>query len=196
MDSFHMPLSHSAGAPTPSSDPELDNKVKKEHIHKSLPQLVLRRIEVNQMYRELQGKCYDLEYAINAVKSMQKSHEHLQNINHHIWQAITAKQRLNNEEAKKTDKKKTSMYQRISGSFDLPASFLPAVATGLSSSASVSADLKSSPAQAIKATTSTSSPRRSRASSVSSVPSRAALTRQHSASLSPSKKSHNENKLL
>ncbi|XP_055945392.1 BLOC-1-related complex subunit 8-like isoform X2 [Argiope bruennichi] len=214
MDSFHVPLSLSAGVPTPPSDPELDSKVKKasekisenlhifanepslacyrlqEHIHKSLPQLVLKRIEVNQMNRELQGKCYDLEYAINAVKSMQKSREHFQNINRLIWQAITAKQRLNNEEAKKSDKKKTSMYQRISGSFDLPASFLPAVATGLSSSASVSADLKLSPAQAIKSSSTSSTPRRSRASSVSSVPSRATLSRQHSASCSPSKKNH------
>ncbi|GBM34225.1 BLOC-1-related complex subunit 8 [Araneus ventricosus] len=87
-DSFHVPLSHSAGVPAPPSDPELDSKVKKasekisenlhifanepslacyrlqEHIHKSLPQLVLKRIEMNQMNRELQGKCYDLEYAI------------------------------------------------------------------------------------------------------------------------------------
>ncbi|KAF8778253.1 hypothetical protein HNY73_014993 [Argiope bruennichi] len=121
---------------------------------------------------------------------MQKSREHFQNINRLIWQAITAKQRLNNEEAKKSDKKKTSMYQRISGSFDLPASFLPAVATGLSSSASVSADLKLSPAQAIKSSSTSSTPRRSRASSVSSVPSRATLSRQHSASCSPSKKNH------
>ncbi|GFY77194.1 BLOC-1-related complex subunit 8 homolog [Trichonephila inaurata madagascariensis] len=213
MDSFHVPLSHSAGAPPPlSTDPELESKVKKasekisenlhifanepslacyrlqEHIHKSLPQLVLKRVEVHQMYRNLQGKCYDLEYAINAVKEMQNSHEHFQNITQLIYQAITTKQRLNAEESKKTDKKKTSMYQRISGSFDLPASFLPAVATGLSSSASVSADLKSSPAQAIKSSSTSSSPRRSRASSVSSVPSRASLSRQHSASCSPSKK--------
>ncbi|XP_054718098.1 BLOC-1-related complex subunit 8 homolog [Uloborus diversus] len=214
MDSFQIPLAHSVGTSntTGTSDPELENKVKKasekisenlhifanepslacyrlqEHIHKSLPQLVLKRIEVNQMHRELQGKCYDLEYSINAMKSMQKSHVHFQNTQQLILQAIAAKQKLNSEEAKKTDKKKTSMYQRFSGSFDLPSSILPTVPTGLSSSASVSADLKLSPAQAIKPSSASSSPRRSRASSVSSVPTRAALTRQHSASCSPTKK--------
>lgn len=213
MDSFHIPLSHSAvmSAP-PAPDPELEKKVKKasekisenlhifanepslacyrlqEHIHKSLPQLVFRRIEVNQMHRELQGKCYDLEYSINAIKSMQNSHEHFVNTQQLIFQAIVAKQRLNNEEAKKVDKKKTSMYQRFSGSFDLPSSILPVVTSGLSSSASVSADLKSSPVQVVRPSSATASPRRSRASSVSSVPPRAALTRQHSASCSPAKK--------
>ncbi|XP_035216298.1 BLOC-1-related complex subunit 8 homolog isoform X2 [Stegodyphus dumicola] len=127
-----MPLSHSAGTANSSTDPEMENKVKKasekisenlhifanepslacyrlqEHIHKSLPQLVLKRIEVNQMHRELQGKCYDLEYAINAIKSMQKSHDHFRNIHQLILQAITVKQRLNNEESKKSDKKKTT----------------------------------------------------------------------------------------
>lgn len=214
MDSFHMPLAQSSNmASSTVTDPELEKKVKKasekisenlhifanepslacyrlqEHIHKSLPQLVLKRIEVNQMHRDLQGKCYDLEYSINAIKCMQNSHEHFLKTQQLILQAIAAKQKLNTEEAKKTDKKKTSMYQRFSGSFDLPSSILPVVATGLSSSASVSADLKLSPAQAvIRASSASASPRRSRASSVSSVPSRAALTRQHSASCSPTKK--------
>ena len=121
---------------------------------------------------------------------MQNSHEHFLSTQQLILQAIAAKQKLNTVEAKKTDKKKTSMYQRFSGSFDLPSSILPVVATGLSSSASVSADLKSSPSQAAVRTSSVTAaaPRRSRASSVSSVPSRAALTRQHSASCSPTKK--------
>lgn len=124
---------------------------------------------------------------------MQNSREHFLNTQQLIFKAIVVKQRLNSEEVKKVDKKKTSMYQRFSGSFDLPSSILPVVATGLSSSASVSADLKSSPAQAVRPSPaatapSSSSPRRSRASSVSSMPSRAALTRQHSASCSPTKK--------
>ncbi|KAG8192896.1 hypothetical protein JTE90_025605 [Oedothorax gibbosus] len=211
MDSFQIPLSQTAGSTAVTSDPELDNKVKKasekisenlhifanepslacyrlqEHIHKSLPQLVVKRIEVNQMHHELQGKCYDLEYSINAVKSMQKSHETFQNIHRLILTAISAKKNLNAIESKKTDKKKTSMYQRFSGSFDLPTSLLPSsVASGLSSSTSVSADLKSSPVQVIKSSSASSSPRRSRASSVSSVPSKGNLTRQQSVSCSPS----------
>lgn len=120
---------------------------------------------------------------------MPNSHEHFLNTQQLILLAIAAKQKLNSVEAKKSDKKKTSMYQRFSGSFDLPSSILPVVATGLSSSASVSADLKSSPAQAVvRPIPAAAAPRRSRASSVSSVPPRAALTRQHSASCSPTKK--------
>lgn len=122
---------------------------------------------------------------------MPNSHQHFLNTQQLILQAIAAKQKLNSIEAKKSDKKKTSMYQRFSGSFDLPSSILPVVATGLSSSASVSADLKSSPSQAALRPAAAAAPRRSRASSVSSVPPRAALTRQHSASCSPTKKERN-----
>ncbi|GFQ83765.1 uncharacterized protein TNCT_547251 [Trichonephila clavata] len=109
------------------------------------------------MYRNLQGKCYDLEYAINAVKEMQNSHEHFQNITQLIYQAITTKQRLNAEESKKTDKKKPVCIKEFLAHL-IANIFLPAVATGLSSSASVSADLKSSPAQAIKSSSTSSLP--------------------------------------
>lgn len=176
------------GAQATPIDTELDHKVKKscekisenlhivanepslacyrlqEHIRKSLPQLVEKRLEVNAVHQELQGKCYDLEYSVGALKSIHGSHQHFLNIQELIKNAMFMKQQLSYEESLRTEKKpQPSMYQRFSGSFDLPSSFLPSIPS-LSTSVSASADLKSSPLPS----RSSSSPRRARASSVSS----------------------------
>ncbi|XP_067122480.1 BLOC-1-related complex subunit 8 homolog [Centruroides vittatus] len=182
---------------TTNVDTELDYKVKKscekisenlhivanepslacyrlqEHIRKSLPQLVEKRLEVNTVHQELQGKCYDLEYSVSALKSIQGSQQHFLNIQELIKNAMFMKQQLSYEESLKTDKKtQPSMYQRFSGSFDLPSSFLPSM-SGLSTSLSASADLKSSP---LPPRVSASPNRRARASSVSSSHTRPSST--------------------
>lgn len=203
MDSVQAANVSPSVSSSPSVDIELENKVKKasekisenlhivanepslacyrlqEHIQKSLPQLVLKKLEVNQIHRELQGKCYDLEYSIQAVKSIHRSKENFRNIQELIRNAVFFKQLLSCEESQKGDRKsQQSMYQRFSGSFDLPTSLLPSM-SGLSSSVSASADLKSSPLSSHRPS---SSPRRTRASSVSSTPSHSSVTRVHSAS--------------
>ncbi|KAF4532277.1 hypothetical protein B566_EDAN007249 [Ephemera danica] len=79
-------------APSTVPDPELELKVKKaserisenmhivanepslafyrvqEHVRKALPPMVGKRVEVRRLHQELQGRCYDLEYALGAKK--------------------------------------------------------------------------------------------------------------------------------
>lgn len=156
-----------------ANEPSLACYRLQEHIRKSLPQLVEKRLEVNAVHQELQGKCYDLEYSVSALKSIQGSQQHFLNIQELIKNAMFMKQQLSYEESLKTDKKtQPSMYQRFSGSFDLPSSFLPSM-SGLSTSLSASADLKSSP---LPPRVSASPNRRARASSVSSSQMRPAST--------------------
>lgn len=133
-------------------DPDLDQKVKKatekisenlhivanepslalyrlqEHIRKSMPQLVEKRLEVNRMYHDLQGKCYDAEYSVHAVRCMHTSGKHFQNIQDLLKNSIFIKQQLTYEENRKAGvttrpdrKSQQSMYQRLSSiSLDLP----------------------------------------------------------------------------
>ena len=46
------------------NDPSLALYRMQEHVRKSLPPTVERRAEVLQLRRQLQGRCYDAEYAI------------------------------------------------------------------------------------------------------------------------------------
>lgn len=75
-------------------DPQLESKVKKaterisenihiianepslafyrlqEHVRKALPPMVEKRVEVAKLHGDLQGRCYDVEYAVGAVKGI------------------------------------------------------------------------------------------------------------------------------
>uniref|UniRef100_T1JDD9 BLOC-1-related complex subunit 8 homolog n=1 Tax=Strigamia maritima TaxID=126957 RepID=T1JDD9_STRMM len=137
-----------------STDPELEQKVKRstqkisenvhifanepslalyrlqEHIRKSMPQLVEKRLEINNVKQDLHGKCYDVEYAVNAVKSTHGCGQHFQNIQDLLKNAMFIKQQLTYEESRKSgtatmrnERKpnQQSMYQRLSSlSLELP----------------------------------------------------------------------------
>ncbi|XP_064101056.1 BLOC-1-related complex subunit 8-like [Macrobrachium nipponense] len=85
--------------PHPPNDPDLEVKVKKalervsenihisanepslavyrlqEHVRRALPPTVTRRQHVTSLHSQLQGACYDVEYALGAVRGMQDSNE-------------------------------------------------------------------------------------------------------------------------
>uniref|UniRef100_A0A2R5LH02 Uncharacterized protein n=1 Tax=Ornithodoros turicata TaxID=34597 RepID=A0A2R5LH02_9ACAR len=147
-----------------SNEPSLACYRLQEHVRKSLAPLAERRIQMNDARRDLQGKCYDLEYSISAVRSFQQSAQHLSNVQDLMKNAIFMKQQLIHSEAQTSPAptKRASKIHRFSGSFDLPNSFLP---SGLSTSLSVGSDIKSSP---VSLRSTSSSPRRPRTSSVSS----------------------------
>ncbi|GAB6019868.1 hypothetical protein CHUAL_001406 [Chamberlinius hualienensis] len=113
-----------------ANEPSLALYRLQEHVRKSLPQLVDKRIEVNRIHQDLQGKCYDAEYAVNAVKSLQKSGARFHNIHDLLKNAIFFKQQLTYEENHRADRKsQASMYQRLSSLSldlaDLPAALRP-----------------------------------------------------------------------
>lgn len=65
-----------------------------EHVRKSLPQLVETKHEVQDIQQKVQGASFDTEYATNAVKHLQKSSIHFQNIQDLLKNAMFMKQQI------------------------------------------------------------------------------------------------------
>ena len=47
-----------------ANEPSLAFYRVQEHVRKALPPMVGKRVEVRRLHQELQGRCYDLEYAL------------------------------------------------------------------------------------------------------------------------------------
>uniref|UniRef100_A0A182Q9D2 Uncharacterized protein n=1 Tax=Anopheles farauti TaxID=69004 RepID=A0A182Q9D2_9DIPT len=129
------------------NDPELQAKVKKttekisenmhiianepslafyriqEHVRKVIPLIVDRRAEVVQLQQDLQGKCYDMEYAIGAVKDIEAADTSLKNVQELLKNAIFLKQQLKYVESRRPKRDtNSSVYKRLSAhiTLDLP----------------------------------------------------------------------------
>uniref|UniRef100_A0A182NTC6 Uncharacterized protein n=1 Tax=Anopheles dirus TaxID=7168 RepID=A0A182NTC6_9DIPT len=129
------------------NDPELQAKVKKttekisenmhiianepslafyriqEHVRKVIPLIVDRRAEVAQLQQDLQGKCYDMEYAIGAVKDIEAADTSLKNVQELLKNAIFLKQQLKYVESRRPKRDtNSSVYKRLSAhiTLDLP----------------------------------------------------------------------------
>ncbi|KAJ1526248.1 hypothetical protein ONE63_009404 [Megalurothrips usitatus] len=126
-------------------DPELESRIKKgtekisenmhivanepslafyrlqEHVRKSLPPMVEKRVEVLQLNQDLQGCLYDVEYGVSAVKSMEKAESSFANIKDLMKSAVVLKQQLKQEEIKRGKKELTSssVYRRLSAHISL-----------------------------------------------------------------------------
>lgn len=74
-----------------------------------------------KLKEDLQGVCYDLEYSVDAVKSIDAADEPLQNIQELLKNAIFLKQQLKYEETrrKKDSNAKDSVYKRFSAHIPL-----------------------------------------------------------------------------
>lgn len=84
-----------------------------EHVRKTLPQLVDKKHEVQELQQSIQGSCFDTEYAINATNGMHKSSVHFRNIQDLLKNAMFMKQQLIYEETRREqEKSKPSMYGR------------------------------------------------------------------------------------
>jgi hypothetical protein len=47
-----------------ANEPSLAFYRLQEHVRKALPPMVEKRVEVTKLHHELQGRCYDVEYAV------------------------------------------------------------------------------------------------------------------------------------
>ncbi|EAT42770.1 AAEL005735-PA [Aedes aegypti] len=135
---------------TTVNDPELHAKVKKttekisenmhiianepslafyriqEHVRKVIPLIVDRRAEVYQLQQDLQGKCYDMEYAIQAVKDIEAADDSLRNVQEALKNAIFLKQQLKYMESRRPKKDaNSSVYKRLSAHITLDLPDLP-----------------------------------------------------------------------
>ena len=114
--------------------------------------LLASQTEMKKVRKNLQNCCYGVDYSIKALKSMDSSVQHFQNIQELLKNAVFMKQQLDYEanirarvRAKQQQSlgatsAKKSAFQRFSGSFDIPAALITSSLSGISNSAS--ADLK------------------------------------------------------
>lgn len=96
-----------------------------ENVRKVLPLIVERQAEVVQLQQDLQGKCYDLEYAISAVKGIESADKCFKHTQELLKNAIFLKQQLKYEETRRTKRdtsNNSSVYKRLSAhiTLDLP----------------------------------------------------------------------------
>lgn len=57
-----------------ANEPSLAFYRLQEHVRKSLPPMVENRVEVIKLHRELQGHCYDVEYAVRYELIQKQCH--------------------------------------------------------------------------------------------------------------------------
>lgn len=88
-----------------SHDPSLAMYRLQEHVRKSLPVMVEKRIEIMQLQNGLQGACYDIENAIEAVQSMGRSSKNFSKIYELLRTSMYHKQQLDYERMRRDDKK-------------------------------------------------------------------------------------------
>ncbi|CAF1043639.1 unnamed protein product [Rotaria magnacalcarata] len=59
-----------------------------EHVRKSLPTMIQKRIELENLHDRMTGLIFDIEYSVDAVKSIEKSDEHVNNIATYLEKSI------------------------------------------------------------------------------------------------------------
>ncbi|KAK6625264.1 hypothetical protein RUM43_005558 [Polyplax serrata] len=127
-------------------DPDLDVKIKKEterisenihiianepslafyrlqeHVRKAMPGMVQRRVEVTALHHDLQGSCYDVEYALSAIKCTENAEKNFTNTQKLLKDAVYLKQQLKYEENRRNKKDPQSTFKRLSAhiTMDLP----------------------------------------------------------------------------
>ncbi|KAH8030235.1 hypothetical protein HPB51_006667 [Rhipicephalus microplus] len=77
-----------------ANEPSLACYRLQEHVRKSLQPTVERRLQMAELRQELRGKCYDLDYAIAALRGFQQSRQHLANVQDLMRNAVFMKQQL------------------------------------------------------------------------------------------------------
>ncbi|XP_030384366.1 BLOC-1-related complex subunit 8 homolog isoform X1 [Scaptodrosophila lebanonensis] len=108
-----------------ANDPSLAFFRIQEHVRKVLPAILEKRTEVLTLQNNLQGHCYDMEYGVQALKSIENSKQIFQNIQEITKTSIFLKQQLQyveNRNKTKKDSSRNSVYKRFSAhlTIDLP----------------------------------------------------------------------------
>ncbi|XP_067007838.1 BLOC-1-related complex subunit 8 homolog isoform X2 [Anabrus simplex] len=114
-----------------ANEPSLAFYRLQEHVRKALPPMVEKRVEVTKLHHELQGRCYDVEYAVGAVKSMEGAEENFNNIQELLKNAVFLKQQIKYEEARRNKKESSSVYKRLSAHITLDLPDLPELSDAL-----------------------------------------------------------------
>lgn len=108
-----------------ANDPSLAFFRIQEHVRKVIEPILDKRLEVIMLQKNLQGHCFDMEYAVRAIKDNEYSDGIFSKIQDMIKNSIFLKQQLKYEQVKiKIDREplKNSVYKRFSAhiTLDLP----------------------------------------------------------------------------
>jgi len=76
-----------------------------EHVRKEVPNMIKQKNEFSTQHRHLQGTCYDCDYAIGAVKSIEKSQERFVSVQNHLKNALFLRQQLRYEDNRRKQQK-------------------------------------------------------------------------------------------
>ncbi|XP_011692565.1 PREDICTED: protein MEF2BNB homolog [Wasmannia auropunctata] len=100
-----------------ANEPSLAFYRLQEHVRKALPPMVEKRVEVLALQQQLLGRCYDVEYAVSAIRTMHGAGKSFENTLEFIKNAIFFKQQLKYEEQRRHKKdggSRDSVYKRLS----------------------------------------------------------------------------------
>ncbi|XP_014282421.1 BLOC-1-related complex subunit 8 homolog isoform X2 [Halyomorpha halys] len=112
-----------------ANEPSLAFYRLQEHVRKALPPMVEKRVEVTKLHHELQGRCYDVEYAVSAVRSIHNADASFLSIQELLRNALFFKQQLKTKES-------TSVYKRLSAHITIDLPDLPELSDALRETAS------------------------------------------------------------
>ncbi|VVC28467.1 BLOC-1-related complex subunit 8 [Cinara cedri] len=107
-----------------ANEPSLAFYRLQEHVRKSVPPMIEKRVQVQKLHKDLQGHYYDVEYALGAVNSIKNCEKSLNNIQEQLKNALFLSQQIKYEHTRRGRSKKDSMYKRLSAhlttTLDLP----------------------------------------------------------------------------
>jgi len=84
-----------------ANEPSLAVYRLQEHVRRALPPTVSRRKHVIDLHTQLQGACYDVEYAVGAVRQMNDASDKFTSIQEMLRSAIFHRQQLKYEQTRK-----------------------------------------------------------------------------------------------
>ncbi|CAF1507641.1 unnamed protein product [Adineta steineri] len=66
-----------------------------EHVRRTLPTMIQKRIELENLHDRMNGLIFDVEYSVDAVKSLGNSDEHFNNIATYLEKSVYISKQMN-----------------------------------------------------------------------------------------------------
>jgi len=84
-----------------ANEPSLALYRLQEHVRKAMPFMIEKRGEFVHLQEQLQGRCYDIDYAVSAVNEITKAKDPFENCKESMKNAIFFKQQLRYRDSRK-----------------------------------------------------------------------------------------------
>lgn len=95
-----------------------------ENVRKVVPVIIEKRADVEKLRNDLNGVCFDIDYSLETLKSIECAEEPLKNIQESLKNAIFLRQQLKYEETRRkkdnaASKDSSTIYKRFSAHLPL-----------------------------------------------------------------------------